>query len=79
MKIKDKRNQSKELTEYHVGDVIVNNCNSFFMVVSSPGQEVGMVNLVTGRYDTFYSMEDMFNILHDPSDRLVNAHVVIES
>lgn len=78
MKIKDKRMQSKELTEYHVGDVIADS-DSLFMIVSQPGEEVGIVDLKTGRLNTFYSLKDMFCSLHDSNDRLVNAHVVIES
>lgn len=78
MKIKDKRKQSKELTEYHIGDVIAEG-DAFFMIVGEPGEEVGMVNLKDGGLTTFYSMQDMFTALNDPRDRLVNAHVVIES
>ncbi len=78
MKIKDKRKQNKELTEYHVGDVIADN-DSVYMIVDQKVEGVGIVNLKTAGLLTFNSLEDMFHSIHDSSDRLVNAYVVIES
>jgi len=77
MKIVDKTKR-QELTEYHVGDVILQNDETFLIVKDE--DEYTQIRLETGCVATIYydTLEEMFELEHTEHEKLVTATLTIE-